>query len=96
MLEHLQICSKTLIAAIEYLCASPWLDHRGVIGNWLGRRRVLIEDVAITFIGLLMPTSAWGMTQMSGPPAMSGPSSNIGPASPHVGLLNPATLWCTT
>jgi MFS family permease len=35
----------------------------GVIGDWLGRRWGLIQDATIMFVGLLMLTAAWGVTQ---------------------------------
>lgn len=35
----------------------------GVIGDWLGRRWGLIQDATIMFIGLLMLTASWGVTE---------------------------------
>lgn len=35
----------------------------GILGDWMGRRWGLIQDAVIMFIGLLMLTSAWGVTQ---------------------------------
>jgi MFS family permease len=34
----------------------------GIIGDWIGRRRGLIQDATIMFMGLLMLTAAWGVT----------------------------------
>tara|TARA_R110002003_G_scaffold126_6_gene11481 strand:- start:3023 stop:4609 length:1587 start_codon:yes stop_codon:yes gene_type:complete len=35
----------------------------GILGDWLGRRHGLIQDAVIMFVGLLMLTAAWGVTQ---------------------------------
>lgn len=35
----------------------------GVMGDWLGRRWGLIQDATVMFIGLLMLTAAWGVTE---------------------------------
>jgi len=35
----------------------------GFLGDWIGRRWGLIQDATIMFIGLVMLTAAWGVTQ---------------------------------
>lgn len=35
----------------------------GILGDWMGRRWGLIQDAVIMFLGLLMLTAAWGVTQ---------------------------------
>jgi len=35
----------------------------GIVGDWLGRRWGLIQDAVIMFVGLLMLTAAWGVTE---------------------------------
>lgn len=35
----------------------------GIVGDWLGRRWGLIQDAVIMFVGLLMLTAAWGLTE---------------------------------
>ncbi|KAK7546893.1 major facilitator superfamily domain-containing protein [Phyllosticta citricarpa] len=60
------ICSETWIAAIEYLEICGIIVGQiivGVIGDWLGRRWGLIQDAVIMFVGLVMLTAAWGVTQ---------------------------------
>ena len=61
-----QICSQTWIAAIDYLEVIGIIVGQiivGIIGDWLGRRWGLIQDAMIMFVGLIMLTAAWGVTQ---------------------------------
>ncbi|KIX01435.1 uncharacterized protein Z518_09161 [Rhinocladiella mackenziei CBS 650.93] len=60
------ICSKTWINAVEYLEICGIIVGQilvGVIGDWIGRRWGLIQDASIMFIGLIMLTASWGVTQ---------------------------------
>lgn len=59
------VCNPTWIAALDYLEISGIIVGQivvGVLGDWLGRRYGLIQDALIMFGGLLMLTSAWGLT----------------------------------
>ncbi|OCK74216.1 phosphate transporter A-1, partial [Lepidopterella palustris CBS 459.81] len=59
-------CNETWTQAIDYLEICGIIVGQilvGIIGDWLGRRWGLIQDAVIMFIGLLMLTSAWGVTQ---------------------------------
>ncbi|KPI36112.1 putative inorganic phosphate transporter C8E4.01c [Cyphellophora attinorum] len=59
-------CSATWLAAVEYLEICGIIVGQilvGVIGDWIGRRWGLIQDATIMFIGLLMLTAAWGVTE---------------------------------
>ncbi|RMZ79454.1 hypothetical protein DV738_g3400, partial [Chaetothyriales sp. CBS 135597] len=61
-----EICSATWIAAVEYLEICGIIVGQilvGFIGDWVGRRWGLIQDAAIMFIGLIMLTASWGVTQ---------------------------------
>ncbi|KAF2436461.1 MFS general substrate transporter [Tothia fuscella] len=63
--DHTQ-CNVTWVHAIDYLEIIGIIVGQvlvGVIGDWLGRRWGLIQDAAIMFVGLLMLTAAWGVTQ---------------------------------
>ena len=59
------VCNPQWVFAVDYLeivgiiCGQVLV---GFIGDWLGRRWGLIQDATIMFIGLLMLTSAWGVT----------------------------------
>ncbi|KKY21486.1 putative mfs phosphate transporter [Phaeomoniella chlamydospora] len=59
-------CTKTWVQAVDYLeicgiiCGQIFV---GVIGDWLGRRWGLIQDATIMFIGLIMLTASWGVTE---------------------------------
>ncbi|KAJ5133409.1 hypothetical protein N7526_004774 [Penicillium atrosanguineum] len=61
-----EICDEQWTNAVDYLeiigiiCGQILV---GVIGDWIGRRWGLIQDATIMFIGLLMLTAAWGVTQ---------------------------------
>ncbi|KAI6824698.1 putative MFS phosphate transporter [Hortaea werneckii] len=58
-------CDETWTQAIEYLEIIGIIVGQilvGIIGDWLGRRFGLIQDAMIMFVGLLMLTSAWGVT----------------------------------
>ncbi|RHZ67330.1 uncharacterized protein CDV56_107567 [Aspergillus thermomutatus] len=59
-------CNKNWIAATGYLEVVGILIGQilvGVLGDWIGRRWGLIQDATIMFVGLLMLTAAWGVTQ---------------------------------
>ncbi|KAK5006746.1 hypothetical protein LTR28_006128, partial [Elasticomyces elasticus] len=56
----------TWVQAVDYLEICGIIVGQvlvGVIGDWLGRRWGLIQDATIMFVGLLMLTAAWGVTQ---------------------------------
>ncbi|SLM37689.1 mfs phosphate transporter [Lasallia pustulata] len=61
-----KICNDNWISAVDYLeiigiiCGQVLV---GILGDWLGRRWGLIQDATIMFLGLLMLTSSWGVTQ---------------------------------
>ncbi|ETN37023.1 uncharacterized protein HMPREF1541_08011 [Cyphellophora europaea CBS 101466] len=59
-------CNPTWIAAVEYLEICGIIVGQilvGIIGDWIGRRWGLIQDATIMFIGLIMLTAAWGVTE---------------------------------
>ncbi|KAF2013238.1 putative MFS phosphate transporter [Aaosphaeria arxii CBS 175.79] len=61
-----ETCDETWTQAIDYLEIVGIIVGQilvGVIGDWLGRRWGLIQDAVIMFVGLLMLTAAWGVTQ---------------------------------
>ncbi|KNG82393.1 MFS phosphate transporter [Aspergillus nomiae NRRL 13137] len=61
-----KICNAQWLNAIDYLEIIGIIVGQilvGVIGDWLGRRWGLIQDATIMFIGLIMLTAAWGVTQ---------------------------------
>ncbi|KAF2788856.1 phosphate transporter HvPT2 [Melanomma pulvis-pyrius CBS 109.77] len=61
-----EICDERWTQAIDYLEIVGIIVGQvlvGIIGDWLGRRWGLIQDAAIMFVGLLMLTAAWGVTQ---------------------------------
>ncbi|KAK0650527.1 putative inorganic phosphate transporter C23D3.12 [Lasiodiplodia hormozganensis] len=61
-----EICDKTWTQAIDYLEICGIIVGQilvGIIGDWLGRRWGLIQDAVIMFVGLVMLTAAWGLTQ---------------------------------
>ncbi|KAL2783252.1 hypothetical protein BJX66DRAFT_345109 [Aspergillus keveii] len=61
-----EICNAQWLNAIDYLEICGIIVGQilvGILGDWLGRRWGLIQDAAIMFIGLLMLTAAWGVTQ---------------------------------
>ncbi|EON61894.1 hypothetical protein W97_01112 [Coniosporium apollinis CBS 100218] len=63
-----EICNLTWLHAIEYLEVVGIIFGQivvGFIGDWVGRRWGLIQDAGIMFVGLLMLTAAWGVTQNS-------------------------------
>ncbi|EOA86384.1 hypothetical protein ACJQWK_05980 [Exserohilum turcicum] len=63
---HHKTCDQTWLQAIDYLEICGIIVGQilvGVIGDWLGRRFGLIQDATIMFIGLLMLTAAWGVTE---------------------------------
>jgi len=64
--------SKNTICNINWINALGYLEIAGIIvgqilvgflGDWIGRRWGLIQDATIMFLGLLMLTAAWGVTQ---------------------------------
>ena len=60
-----KVCSKTWLAAVEYLEICGIIVGQisvGIIGDWLGRRWGLIQDATIMFLGLIMLTASWGTT----------------------------------
>ncbi|OJJ70211.1 hypothetical protein ASPBRDRAFT_32081 [Aspergillus brasiliensis CBS 101740] len=61
-----EICNKQWINAITYLEIVGIIIGQvlvGVIGDWVGRRWGLLQDAWIMFLGLVMLTCAWGVTQ---------------------------------
>lgn len=63
---NMKICSKTWLASVEYLEICGIIVGQimvGLIGDWIGRRWGLIQDATIMFIGLIMLTAAWGITE---------------------------------
>ncbi|KAL9043279.1 MAG: hypothetical protein Q9214_003530 [Letrouitia sp. 1 TL-2023] len=59
-------CNATWLAAVEYLEICGIIVGQilvGVLGDWIGRRWGLIQDALIMFLGLIMLTAAWGVTQ---------------------------------
>ncbi|KAH7064508.1 hypothetical protein B0J12DRAFT_733962, partial [Macrophomina phaseolina] len=61
-----EVCNKTWTQAIDYLEICGIIVGQilvGIIGDWIGRRWGLIQDAVIMFVGLLMLTAAWGVTQ---------------------------------
>lgn len=64
--DKYKVCSKTWIAAVDYLeiigiiCGQVLV---GILGDWIGRRWGLIQDAVIMFIGLIMLVASWGTTQ---------------------------------
>ena len=60
------ICNATWIDAVDYLEIVGIIVGQilvGIIGDWIGRRWGLIQDAVIMFLGLIMLTAAWGVTQ---------------------------------
>lgn len=61
-----KVCNEQWVAAVTYLEVVGIIVGQilvGVLGDWLGRRWGLIQDVIIMFIGLLMLTASWGATR---------------------------------
>jgi len=59
-------CDKTWVQAVDYLEVLGIICGQilvGILGDWLGRRWGLIQDATIMFIGLLMLTASWGLTE---------------------------------
>lgn len=57
------VCNQQWIAAVTYLEVVGIICGQilvGILGDWIGRRWGLIQDVTIMFIGLLMLTASWG------------------------------------
>lgn len=60
------ICNYTWVEAVDYLEICGIIVGQilvGILGDWLGRRWGLIQDAVIMFIGLVMLTASWGVTQ---------------------------------
>ncbi|KAL5121395.1 hypothetical protein ACEQ8H_000863 [Pleosporales sp. CAS-2024a] len=60
------ICNNTWTQAVDYLEICGIIVGQilvGILGDWLGRCHGLIQDAVIMFVGLLMLTAAWGVTQ---------------------------------
>ncbi|KAJ2894330.1 major facilitator superfamily transporter [Zalerion maritima] len=58
------VCSANSIAAVTYLEIVGIMFGQmgvGVIGDWLGRRWMLIQDAVIMFLGAAMLTASWGL-----------------------------------
>ncbi|OXV06083.1 hypothetical protein Egran_06149 [Elaphomyces granulatus] len=64
--------SKYTICNLDWINALGYLEIAGIIvgqilvgflGDWVGRRWGLIQDATIMFLGLIMLTAAWGVTQ---------------------------------
>ncbi|KAF2869283.1 putative MFS phosphate transporter [Massariosphaeria phaeospora] len=61
-----EICDEIWTQAIDYLEIVGIIVGQilvGILGDWMGRRWGLIQDAIIMFLGLLMLTAAWGVTQ---------------------------------
>ncbi|KAJ5684239.1 uncharacterized protein N7477_000584 [Penicillium maclennaniae] len=61
-----KVCSANWIAAVNYMEVAGIIVGQllvGVLGDWIGRRWGLIQDAAIMFVGLIMLTASWGVTQ---------------------------------
>ncbi|ORY09429.1 MFS phosphate transporter [Clohesyomyces aquaticus] len=61
-----ETCDEIWTQAIDYLEICGIIVGQilvGVVGDWLGRRWGLIQDAVIMFVGLLMLTAAWGVTE---------------------------------
>lgn len=59
-------CDQTWVQAVDYLEVLGIICGQilvGILGDWLGRRWGLIQDATIMFIGLLMLTASWGVTE---------------------------------
>lgn len=64
--KHHTTCNKTWTQAIDYLEICGIIVGQilvGILGDWMGRRWGLIQDAVIMFVGLLMLTAAWGVTE---------------------------------
>ena len=60
------ICNVTWTQAVDYMEISGIICGQilvGILGDWLGRRWGLIQDATIMFLGLLMLTASWGVTE---------------------------------
>lgn len=59
-------CNPTWIQAVDYLEVAGIICGQimvGILGDWIGRRWGLIQDATIMFLGLVMLTAAWGVTE---------------------------------
>lgn len=64
--DDYKICNENWVNAVNYLEIIGIIVGQilvGILGDWLGRRWGLIQDAVIMFIGLIMLTAAWGVTQ---------------------------------
>ena len=60
-----QVCNVDSIAAIDYLEIIGIIGGQigvGIIGDWIGRRWGLIQDVVIMLIGNILLSAMWGKT----------------------------------
>src|SRR5271170_2537225 len=60
-----EICSANEIAAVGYLEIVGIIIGQvgvGIIGDWIGRRWGMIQDVVIMFFGTILLTAMWGVT----------------------------------
>ena len=58
-----KVCSQNWVATVSYLEIVGIIFGQigvGIIGDWIGRRWGLIQDVVIMFIGTILLTSMWG------------------------------------
>ena len=58
-----EVCSQNWIASVNYLEIVGIIFGQigvGIIGDWIGRRWGLIQDVVIMFIGTILLTAMWG------------------------------------
>ncbi|CRG86803.1 putative inorganic phosphate transporter 1-7 [Talaromyces islandicus] len=64
--KHHTTCNVDWINSINYLEVAGIIVGQilvGYLGDMIGRRWGLIQDAAIMFVGLLMLTAAWGLTE---------------------------------
>ena len=60
-----KVCNKNLIASVGYLEIVGIIIGQitvGIIGDWIGRRWGMIQDVVVMFIGTILLTAMWGTT----------------------------------
>ncbi|PYH95623.1 MFS phosphate transporter [Aspergillus ellipticus CBS 707.79] len=61
-----EICNKNWVDAVTYLEIIGIIVGQvlvGFVGDWIGRRWGLLQDAWVMFLGLVMLTCAWGVTQ---------------------------------
>ena len=60
-----QICNSNLIASVNYLEIVGIIIGQvvvGIIGDWVGRRWGMIQDVVVMFVATILLTAMWGET----------------------------------